>query len=62
MTEVPIPDNYHSLADLSKWLRENMPDEEHWGNVWRWKITSDPYRIQFVNPADATLFTLKWPR
>lgn len=67
MTEVPIPENYGSLEDLANWLRVKMPHEEHWGSVARWDIISSvdggPAQwIRFQNPADATLFTLIWPR
>jgi hypothetical protein len=62
MNTVPFPKNYGSLENLSKWLMENMPPEEHWGNVDRWKIISPYWVIRFQNPADATWFTLTWPR
>lgn len=67
MTEVPIPTNYGSFERLSKWLGEKMPHEEHWGDVDRWKITNSSdiggvWCIRFQNPADASWFTLTWPR
>ena len=64
MTEVPIPDNYVSLENLAKWLRENMPHEYHIDGGARWIITQNrlDWAVRFARAHDATYFNLKWPR
>lgn len=58
--DVDIPENYGSLETLANWLRKNIPHQIH--RLDRWAIVGriDGYHIWFRNPADATLFTLKW--
>ena len=65
MTKIPLPENYSSLETLSTWLEQHLPHVDHWGEVRRWDImalANGTCQIWFNADADATLFTLKWPR
>lgn len=48
-----------SLADIGDWLETNMPNPAL-PEKQRWSIVDSGTQIEFSDPQDAVLFSLRW--